>query len=86
MEQARMGISGSQRGSSNIFSAINPEYRNKISMAPIESVPDADRAKRRNRLGEEGSRSWYSAINLESAVDSPETVMAKQIVEIGKIN
>ncbi len=86
MDKARIGIRGSHLGSSSIVFAINVENRNKISMEPRESAPEASSAKRRKRFGEKGSRIWYSAINFESAVLSPETVMAKNMVEIGKIS
>lgn len=86
MEQARMGMSGSHLGSNNIFCTINPEYRNKRSVMARERPPEIRMQIFRNRFGEDGSRSWYSAMYLDKAVLSPETVMAKQIVEIGKIS
>ncbi len=49
-------------------------------------MPESRMPIRRKRLGDVGSDSWYSAIYLDKAVLIPETVRAKQIVEIGKIS
>ena len=51
-----------------------------------ESPPEINMQIFSRRFGAKGSRSRYSAIYLESAVLRPDTVIAKQMVEIGKIS
>ena len=69
-----------------MFAAIKSSYRNSSSIRITERAPDRKRAVLKNRFGDAGSFSRYSAMYFDNAVLKPETVMAKQIVDIGKIS
>lgn len=81
-----MGISAAHRGSNKICSAIKSAYFVRIPMRIADKDNDMIRQARKSCLGAEGLSVWYSAIYLDKAVLRPETVIEKQIVEIGKIS
>ncbi len=55
-------------------------------MVARDKTPEARMPAVRKRFGASGSFPWYSATYLDRAVDMPAVVMAKQMVEMGKIS
>lgn len=85
-EQAKIRIKGVHLGSSKIFSAIKRSNLSKRQTVARDKTPEAKSPAVRKRRGAPGSFCWYSATNLDRAVDMPAVVMAKQMVEMGKIS